>query len=170
MTQLIKTPIAACVHASPIGPLRVSADPAGRLCGLVPSRAHEQSSEGFTRDQQRLMDRTRKQLDAYFAGHLIAFDLPLVLAGTNFQRRVWDELRKIPLGQTISYKRLAQRIGSPKATQAVGGANGANPIYIVVPCHRVIATDGSLGGYGGGLDAKRTLLDLEARATGQLLG
>ena len=170
MAQLLSISAAACVHASPIGPLRISADPAGRLGGLVPSGDHVQSSEGLTREQGRLFDRTRQQLDAYFAGHLIAFDLPLVLEGTDFQRRVWAELLKIPLGQTISYKQLADRLGKPTASRAVGGANGKNPLYIVVPCHRVIAADGSLGGYGGGLDAKRTLLDLEAQATGRLLG
>lgn len=170
MAQLLKIPTAACVHASPIGPLRISADPAGRLSGLMPSRDHEHSSEGLTREQQQLFDRTRKQLDDYFAGQSNAFDLPLVLKGTDFQRRVWAELLKIPFGQTISYQQLADRLGKPNASRAVGGANGKNPLYIVVPCHRVIAADGSLGGYGGGLDAKRTLLDLEARATGQLLG
>jgi methylated-DNA-[protein]-cysteine S-methyltransferase len=103
------------------------------------------------------------QLRAYFAGELRDFDLALDMQGTAFQKRVWQELRSIPYGQTCSYSFVATAIGSPKAVRAVGAANGRNPIPIVVPCHRVIGAGGSLVGYGGGLPLKRFLLDLETR-------
>ncbi|MQA91051.1 MAG: methylated-DNA--[protein]-cysteine S-methyltransferase [Gemmatimonas sp.] len=106
----------------------------------------------------------REQLIAYFTGGLSEFTLPLATRGTPFQMRVWEGLRSIPYGQTISYGELAHRIGDPKAVRAVGSANGRNPLPIVLPCHRVIGADGSLTGYGGGLDRKRTLLELEGVA------
>jgi methylated-DNA-[protein]-cysteine S-methyltransferase len=106
------------------------------------------------------------QLRAYFAGELRDFDLPLDMQGTAFQKRVWTELRRIPYGETRSYRDIAHSIGAPKAVRAVGSANGSNPIPIVVPCHRVIGAGGSLTGYGGGLPLKRLLLDLEARHAG----
>ncbi len=105
----------------------------------------------------------RMQLDSYFAGELRAFDVALDLQGTPFQLRVWQALLDIPYGETISYGEQARRIGNPQAMRAVGLANGRNPISIVVPCHRVIGKNGSLTGYGGGLDRKRFLLDLEKR-------
>ncbi|MBL6996499.1 methylated-DNA--[protein]-cysteine S-methyltransferase [Desulfobacula sp.] len=101
------------------------------------------------------------QLKAYFKGELTRFDLELNVQGTDFQKTVWRELVKIPYGETISYGQLAQRIGNPKASRAVGMANGKNPISIIIPCHRVIGKNGNLTGFGGGLEAKRTLLDLE---------
>ncbi|MGB7761973.1 MAG: methylated-DNA--[protein]-cysteine S-methyltransferase [Bryobacteraceae bacterium] len=101
------------------------------------------------------------QLQAYFDGRLRHFDLPLDLAGTEFQRRVWIELTRIPYGETRSYREMACAIGAPKAVRAVGAANGANPIAIVVPCHRVVGAGGKLVGYGGGLPVKRRLLTLE---------
>lgn len=106
----------------------------------------------------------RMQLDSYFAGELRAFDVALDLQGTPFQLRVWQALLDIPHGETISYGEQARRIGNPQAMRAVGLANGRNSISIVVPCHRVIGKNGSLTGYGGGLDRKRFLLDLEKRA------
>jgi methylated-DNA-[protein]-cysteine S-methyltransferase len=102
-----------------------------------------------------------RQLQAYFRGELKEFDLPLAMDGTEFQLRVWNELRAIPYGETISYAQLAGRIGNPKAVRAVGLANGSNPIPIIVPCHRVIGSDGSLTGFGGGLPTKKKLLELE---------
>lgn len=110
-----------------------------------------------------------KQLRAYFAGELTEFDLPLAPAGTQFQRRVWAELQKIPYGSTINYGELARRVGNPKAARAAGAANGSNPISIIIPCHRVIGSNNHLTGYGGGIERKRFLLDLEAgvRAGGQ---
>lgn len=106
------------------------------------------------------------QLDAYFAGDRSDFDVALALEGTEFQRQVWAALLEIPYGQTRSYGDIARRIGRPGASRAVGSANNANPVAIIVPCHRVIGADGSLVGYGGGLDRKRQLLDLEARQVG----
>jgi len=103
----------------------------------------------------------RAQLAAYFAGELTAFQLPLAARGTPFQHRVWTELRGIAWGETISYGELARRIGDPRAVRAVAGANARNPIAIVVPCHRVIGADGSLTGFGGGLERKRWLLKHE---------
>ena len=110
-----------------------------------------------------LLTKAVDQLRAYFAGELRDFDLTLDLQGTQFQRRVWEELLNIPYGETRSYSFVANHIGAPKAVRAVGAANGQNPIPIVVPCHRVIGAGGSLVGYGGGLPLKRLLLDLEAR-------
>jgi methylated-DNA-[protein]-cysteine S-methyltransferase len=104
----------------------------------------------------------RTQLREYFAGRRTAFDLPLELSGSPFQRRVWRALQDIPYGETISYGEQARRIGRPADPRAVGQANGRNPIAVIVPCHRVIGADGSLTGYGGGVERKRLLLELEA--------
>jgi len=104
-----------------------------------------------------------EQLREYFAGNRTRFELTLRPHGSRFQRAVWSELEAIPYGQTISYKQLAERIGQPKAVRAVGAANGANPIPIIIPCHRVIGSDGSLTGFGGGLPLKKRLLALESR-------
>ena len=108
-----------------------------------------------------LLQEAVRQLQAYFEGRLLRFDLPLDMAGTEFQRRVWRELTRIPYGQTRSYQEMAKAIGAPKAVRAVGAANGANPVVIVVPCHRVIGSSGKLVGFGGGLPLKRRLLTLE---------
>lgn len=152
--------------ASPIGPLRLTSD--GRaLTGLhMMSRAEDSAPPpgvAWRRDD-RVFARVCDQLEAYFAGQSAGFDLALDLRGTPFQQRVWRELQAIPFGTAISYAELARRIGQPGASRAVGSANGRNPIAIVVPCHRVIAADGGLGGYGGGLDRKRWLLEHEAEA------
>ena len=104
-----------------------------------------------------------EQLQSYFAGERTNFDVPLLLEGTDFQKKVWTTLQKIPYGETISYKDLAEAVGNPKAVRAVGAANGANPIPIIIPCHRVIGNDGSLTGFGGGLPLKKQLLELESR-------
>ena len=114
-----------------------------------------------------LLDEARRQLVAYFAGRLRAFDVPLAPNGTDFQRRVWSALREIPFGTTVSYAELARRVSSAPAVRAVGAANGRNPIPIIVPCHRVIGSDGSLTGFGGGLPRKQWLLRHEA-AQGEL--
>ena len=102
-----------------------------------------------------------RQLDAYFQRERQSFDIPLLFAGTTFQKRVWQQLLEIPYGATISYGELAHRLGIPKSVRAVANANGANAISLFAPCHRVIGSDGSLTGYGGGMDAKRFLLDFE---------
>ncbi|WP_299979578.1 methylated-DNA--[protein]-cysteine S-methyltransferase [Desulfobacula sp.] len=103
------------------------------------------------------------QLEAYFKGELTRFDLELNVQGTDFQKKVWQELVKIPYGETISYGDLAKRIGNPNASRAVGMANGKNPVSIIVPCHRVIGKNGSLTGFGGGLEVKKNLLELEKK-------
>ena len=117
----------------------------------------------------RAMSDVVAQLRAYFAGELRDFDLPLAFSGTAFQERVWDRLRVIPYGETTTYGAIARDIGRPDAVRAVGAANGANPIPIVVPCHRVVGSNGSLTGFGGGINVKRWLLDHEARIAGQRL-
>jgi methylated-DNA-[protein]-cysteine S-methyltransferase len=104
----------------------------------------------------------REQLGEYFAGRRSSFDLPIAMTGSAFERHVWSALQQIPYGESISYGELARRIGQPTAARAVGLANGRNPIAVIVPCHRVIGADGSLTGYGGGVERKRFLLDLEA--------
>lgn len=109
-----------------------------------------------------LLIKAMAQIDEFLLGKRKTFDLPLVFKGTEFQMRVWKELQKIPYGKTISYKELAARINNPKAVRAVGTANGKNPLSLVIPCHRVIANNGTLGGYAGGLPAKTKLLELEA--------
>jgi len=111
-----------------------------------------------------ILDRAEQQLASYFAGDAAGFDLPLAPRGTAFQQQVWAALQTIPHGETRSYASIAKQIGNPSAIRAVGAANGANPIAIIIPCHRVIASDGTLHGYAGGLDRKRFLLDLEANA------
>jgi methylated-DNA-[protein]-cysteine S-methyltransferase len=107
-----------------------------------------------------------RQMEAYFAGDLQCFDLTLRPEGTPFQLRVWDRLQQIPFGETISYGELARRVGNPAASRAVGLANGSNPIPIIIPCHRVIGSNGKLTGYGGGLETKRWLLDFEQSHSG----
>lgn len=145
---------------SPLGPLTL----AGRGNTLTNLRmvdqAHEPSRAGWERDNEAFDDAV-EQLVAYFAGELTEFDLELQLIGTEFQRRVWAALQTIPYGETRSYGEIAAQIGASNASRAVGLANGRNPIGIVVPCHRVIGASGELTGYGGGLDRKRLLLDLE---------
>jgi methylated-DNA-[protein]-cysteine S-methyltransferase len=104
------------------------------------------------------------QLEQYFSGDRTEFELDIELDGTPFERRVWEEVRAIPYGETATYAEIARRVGRPGASRAVGRANGRNPIAVIVPCHRVIGSDGSLTGYAGGIELKRTLLDLERRA------
>ena len=144
---------------SPIGRLLLTSDGTA-LTGLYmePSRK-AQSTDGWAEDVTAApLSATVRQLTEYFAGTRREFDLPLRLQGTTFQTRVWRELTEIPYGQTWSYGHLARRIDKPSASRAVGLANGRNPISILVPCHRVIGADGSLTGYGGGLERKRWLL------------
>ncbi|MER7516706.1 methylated-DNA--[protein]-cysteine S-methyltransferase [Streptomyces sp. NPDC126499] len=125
---------------------------------------HRPPEETFGERDPRPFTEAVRQLDAYFAGELTVFDLPLKLIGTPFQLRVWELLRLIPYGETRTYGELAEALGSPGASRAVGLANGRNPVSIVVPCHRVIGTSGSLTGYGGGLDRKKRLLAFESGA------
>lgn len=111
---------------------------------------------------EKILLQTAKQLQEYFEGKRQTFDLKLDPVGTPFQKKVWSELQKIPFGKTLAYKDIAKKIHNPKAVRAVGTANGKNPFCIIIPCHRVIAADGTLGGYAGGLEMKKYLLDLEA--------
>jgi methylated-DNA-[protein]-cysteine S-methyltransferase len=148
---------------SPIGPLLLAADEAGlREIRFVNGR-HPAQPESFWKEDRSSHSETISQLHAYFAGELESFDLQLAPQGTPFQLGVWRSLCEIPFGQTISYGELASRIGNPKASRAVGLANGSNPIPIVIPCHRVIGSNGKLTGYGGGLPIKEKLLALERR-------
>ncbi len=153
---------------SPVGPLTIVAED-GKITGLyMDAQRHAPGPAAFglaADPADEPFAAAAAQLQAYFDGELTQFDLPLSPAGTQFQRRVWAGLLAIPYGETVSYGELARRLGSPAASRAVGLANGKNPIAIVVPCHRVIGTDGSLTGYGGGLDRKRFLLALERSAS-----
>lgn len=159
MSAEIKT----IVIDSPIGPLRLASKD-GFLAGVHMHEARHAPSgiDEWEEDEAPFTDAIA-QLDAYFAGDLIRFDLPLRAEGTAFQRRVWAGLCDIPYAETWSYGRLAGHVGNPKASRAVGLANGRNPISIIVPCHRVIGANGTLTGYGGGLDRKAWLLEHEAK-------
>ncbi|HLX01202.1 MAG TPA: methylated-DNA--[protein]-cysteine S-methyltransferase [Trinickia sp.] len=147
---------------TPVGPLIASADDEG-LTGLGFARGRQPArSTGAGPRLRGVLAGVQAQIGEYFAGKRKVFDLPLHLRGPEFHLFVWNALCEIPYGETISYGALARRIGEPDAARAVGAANGANPIVIIVPCHRVIGADGKLVGYGGGLRRKRRLLDLEA--------
>ncbi len=154
------------LHDSPVGTLRLTARDEV-LCGIdFPNGKHTRPLGSEWAEDAAPFDEVGRQLDAYFAGERRAFDLPLAPQGTAFQLQVWEQLRLIPFGQTISYGELARRIGDPNAARAVGAANGQNPISIIVPCHRVIGADGSLAGFGGGVATKRALLEHEQRHVG----
>lgn len=156
--------------SSPLGPLLAVADEEGlclleftdriRLDTQLKTLARHNGAEP-THGTNHHLERVQQELEAYFAGRLFAFGGPLAVPGTAFQLRVWSALQEIPFGATRSYAELARAIGSPAAARAVGHANGQNRLAIVIPCHRVIARDGTLGGYAGGLDRKRFLLDHE---------
>ncbi len=141
---------------SPIGGLRLHA-----AAGLLTAIDFDAAPEGARRADP-LLDEVERQLGEYFAGERRDFELPVANDGTEFQQKVWNELRRIPFGETASYGEIAARLGyEPVVSRAVGAANGANPIPIVVPCHRVIGSNGTLTGYAGGVERKRTLLALE---------
>jgi len=154
---------------SPLGDLLALGDADGLVGLYLPTGRHvAQTPSGARRDDAALAD-VRAQLDEYFAGKRMDFDLRLNPHGTPFQLKVWLALREIPYGTTASYGQQARAIGDPGSARAVGLANGRNPISIIVPCHRVIGADGSLTGYGGGMPAKRWLLDHEAQHAGLML-
>ena len=146
---------------SPIGPLMLAADDAGLRHIEFRDNRHPADRGDWHGGDNDVLRATEAQLGEYFAGTRRDFDLPLSPRGTDFQRQVWDELARIPFGTTISYAQLAQRLGNPNGTRAVGAANGRNPLPIVLPCHRVIGADGALIGFGGGLPTKQFLLRLE---------
>jgi methylated-DNA-[protein]-cysteine S-methyltransferase len=150
-------------YESAIGPLLLAGSDTALKVVSFASGKHARNVDPEWIEDDSAFREVRKQLKAYFAGKLTQFDLPLRAEGTEFQLQVWNALTKIPYGETISYEQLAYRIGKPKAVRAVGAANGANPIPIVVPCHRVIGKDGGLTGFGGGLPLKKRLLELESR-------
>lgn len=147
---------------SPIGPLTLAAVD-GVLCGVyMAEHRHAPAFDTLGERDDDILAEAVRQLDAYFAGELTAFDVPTApVIGTPFQQRVWAALAEIGYGQTASYGDLARAIGQPTASRAVGMANGRNPLSILVPCHRVIGSDGKIVGYGGGADRKRFLLDFE---------
>ncbi|HEU4665093.1 MAG TPA: methylated-DNA--[protein]-cysteine S-methyltransferase [Dokdonella sp.] len=148
---------------TPIGRLLLAADDEGlRYVEFERADQGERVAPSWRRGRRHL-GAAIEQLEAYFAGERHAFDLPLAAAGTDFRKTVWDALVRIPYGETISYGELARRIGDPSASRAVGAANGANPLPIIVPCHRVIGANGKLTGFGGGLPVKRWLLEHERR-------
>ena len=155
--------IGSCaVIDSPIGPLlAVARDGALAELWMEPLPEHDPGRPQDPRDRA-LLERVADQLARYFDGTLTRFDVPLDLAGTPFQREVWDQLMRIPCGETISYGELARRVGRPGSARAVGAANGQNPVAVIVPCHRVIGAGGKLTGYGGVLHRKAWLLDHEA--------
>lgn len=155
------------VMPSPVGELTIAGDDRGlRHIRFASGRGAGGPESDWERDDASLRT-VLLQLEAYFAGELRDFDLAIAPAGTEFQRRVWCALADIPYGETVSYGTLARRVGRPTAARAVGAANGANPLPIVLPCHRVIGANGSLVGYGGGLEIKVALLEHEQRWGGQ---
>lgn len=159
------TQIRFTTFASPLGELTIVGTD-GTLTGLYLSGAtHQVKMDPAWIEDRDAVGFAQVQLGEYFAGERKAFDLNLSPAGTRFQERVWRELCKIPYGATCSYGELATAVGSAGASRAVGSANGRNPIAVIIPCHRVVAADGGLGGYGGGLERKKVLLDLERSAT-----
>lgn len=153
-------------YDSPVQPLLLTSDGTALTGVYMVEHRHgpEVRADWVEQSQALPFAQTIRQLDAYFAGQLTEFDVPLAPEGTEFQQKVWQELRRIPYGATLSYGDLARRIGNPNASRAVGLANGRNPISIIVPCHRVIGASGKLTGYGGGLSRKEILLTLEAGA------
>lgn len=150
------------VYPSVVGPIFLSAKEDG-LCGVHWQRQNTEVLPSLDQDnsQTKILRQTVRQLSEYFSGLRQHFDLPLVRSGTQFQMKVWKELEKIPYGQTLAYRDIARLIEKGNAHRAVGTANARNPLSIIVPCHRVIAADGSLGGYAGGLLLKQKLLELE---------
>lgn len=146
------------ILSTPLGNIRISSKE-GCLSEL---RFTNEETDGEILDQVLLS--AKEQLEEYFAGKRKNFDMPIGLGGTDFQRKVWMEVAKIPFGQTTTYMKLSQKLGNPAAIRAVGAAIGANPILVILPCHRILGSDGSLTGYAGGLERKKALLELEGHA------
>jgi methylated-DNA-[protein]-cysteine S-methyltransferase len=149
--------------SSPIGSLLLAVDNTGLREVTFPKNGTPASPQADWIEDSSAFAEPIRQLRAYFAGELETFDLALAPEGTAFQQKVWKELLNIPYGETISYGQLARRIGNPNASRAIGLANGSNPVPIIIPCHRVIGSNGKLTGYGGGLPVKEKLLALERR-------
>ncbi len=155
---------------SPAGPLVIAADDSGLRHIEFHHNRHPANRDAWRGGDNDVLKATEAQLGEYFAGTRTHFELPLAPQGTDFQQIVWQELACIPYGETISYVQLAQRVGKPTASRAVGAANGRNPLPIVLPCHRVIGADGALTGFGGGLPMKQFLLKLEGALPGEQVG
>ena len=149
------------LYPSPIGTIRLVSDGAGLVGLYLPN--HKREAPAVPEGTDAITEEAARQLDAYFAGERTEFTVPLGTKGTPFQQTVWEELKRIPPGETVSYGELARRIGQPTAVRAVAGANARNPVSIIVPCHRVVGSNGKLTGYAGGLTAKEFLLALERR-------
>jgi methylated-DNA-[protein]-cysteine S-methyltransferase len=151
---------------TPVGKLKLVASASALVAVLWENERPNRVKHDTAKLDRRhpILLEAERQLGEYFAGARNRFELPLELRGSEFQNKVWRALTEIPFGRTISYSDLAKTVGSPKASRAVGAANGKNPLSIVIPCHRVIGTDGTLAGFAGGLETKAKLLSLEARA------
>ena len=145
-----------CFYDSPVGKLII-----GEENGAITRVTWTQLPKDYLQEETELILECKQQLDEYFAGERMTFDLPLAPKGTDFQQKVWSALQEIPYGEACTYQDIAAAIGNPKGCQAVGGANGKNPIAIIIPCHRVIGKNGKLVGYAGGMENKKFLLELE---------
>ena len=149
----------SAIYDSPIGPLTLASD--GTALVQLEFEGGKYPLPQYELGIDKIIDQTRRELDQYFAGKLRAFKVKVAPQGTEFQRKVWAALQTIPYGETRSYVQQARAIGAPKATRAVGAANGRNPIPVIIPCHRVIGANGSLTGFGGGMERKQILLEME---------
>jgi methylated-DNA-[protein]-cysteine S-methyltransferase len=158
-----KSKLSYCILESPVGPILIAGDNGGLKLINFQDGPNAQAPNSNWKENRRFFQTAIQQFNAYFDGRLTQFKLPLAPDGTPFQKKVWNALRKIPYGKTVSYGEIAFRIGNPKASRAVGAANGQNPLSIIVPCHRVIGKTGDLVGYGGGLPIKQSLLAHERR-------
>lgn len=149
----------SAIYDSPVGPLTLASD--GAALTQVEFENPKYPLTRYPTGLDDVLKQAQRELDAYFAGTLRSFKVPVAPQGTEFQRKVWAALQTIPYGETRSYAQQAKAIGAPKATRAVGAANGRNPVSIIIPCHRVIGANGSLTGFGGGMERKQILLELE---------
>lgn len=165
LTTPYKAPCGVLTLGSVDGMLCLCDWPAEKHRSLVQRRMETALGASFANGTSEVIEQAALELDEYFAGHRRTFDVPLLLAGTDFQKTVWTELLDIPCGQTASYAEIARRIGRPEAVRAVANAVGANALSVFIPCHRVVGSDRSLTGYAGGLEAKRALLNLEFNNT-----
>jgi methylated-DNA-[protein]-cysteine S-methyltransferase len=159
--QLRETEIGEVVLGSFRGKLCLLGFRSREMARTVDDRIKKALNAEFVERDDEILEKTRTQLDEYLQGRRREFDMPLLMVGTDFQRRVWQALTRVPYGATSTYGQIAEAIGSQKAVRAVGNASSVNPISIIVPCHRIIGGDGGLVGYGGGLSVKRRLLELE---------